>query len=354
VAALGPLGAAAAIAVSGTAHADGLALSRFEPAERGSRFFLADSLELHAPLGSPQPVLAFGVASSYAYRTRVFGTADEGVQSRLVEHALYLHPGGSVVISPGARFALDVPVAAVQRGRDTDLAGVRYAPPLSPRLGDIRASFDLHLLGPMARAEDGVALAGGVSAWLPTGSTDDLTGDTGARFGVHVLSAARSRSVLASAGAGYMYRRDGQLGGSRLGSELNLVLAVAYSDALWTVGPELRATTLLYDPLVTRTTPVEGILGARRVLDSFRVGAGIGTSLVGGLGAPHVRLMLSLEWAPPPPKADRDGDGVPDADDACPDVPGPSAASPYARGCPLAPASTPPSTPFPPPLVPQP
>ncbi|HVY47151.1 MAG TPA: hypothetical protein VHB21_14790, partial [Minicystis sp.] len=38
--------------------------------------------------------------------------------------------------------------------------------------------------------------------------------------------------------------------------------------------------------------------------------------------------------AAPPKSADRDGDGIPDADDACPDVAGPKSADPKQSGCP--------------------
>lgn len=39
---------------------------------------------------------------------------------------------------------------------------------------------------------------------------------------------------------------------------------------------------------------------------------------------------------PPPPPPDRDGDGVPDAEDACPDVPGVKTQDPKTNGCPEA------------------
>src|SRR5262245_47917635 len=106
---------------------DGVLLSRFEPSERGSRFFLADSLELHhSSAGVSRPAFAAGIASTYANRARTFGTLREGARDRLVEHALYLHPGASVVLFPGARFALDVPIAALQSGEGTNLAGRYY------------------------------------------------------------------------------------------------------------------------------------------------------------------------------------------------------------------------------------
>ena len=314
------------------------ALSRFEPAERGSRFFFADSLELVRPASSVRPLVAAGVASSWAYRAHTYGTLGEGERSRLVEHALYFHPGASVVLDPGARFSLDLPVAAFQSGEPTSLAGLRYGAPTSPRLGDLRASFDLRLAGPGSRDREGIVVAAGVRAWLPTGSGASFAGEDAARFGAHVAAAARFGVVLASARASYMYRPDRYFGGSRMGSELGTVLGIAYADKAWTIGPELHGATVIDAPLSKRATPVELLAGAHRTFGPLRAGAGLGTTVVGGLGAAHLRAVVSIEWifgASAAPE-DRDRDGVADEDDACPDVPGTTSAPATARGCPSA------------------
>ena len=62
----------------------------------------------------------------------------------------------------------------------------------------------------------------------------------------------------------------------------------------------------------------------------MRIGAGFGPGLSRGFGSPKYRGLLSVEWAPQPDEKpplvvkplDRDKDGVIDAQDACPDVPG--------------------------------
>lgn len=317
-----------------------VALSRFEPSERGSRFFLADSLELGRPSASARPLFATGIATSWAHRAYTHGTLREGERSDLVAHALYLHPGASVVLDPGARFALDLPVAAFQSGEPTTLAGTRYGAPAAPRIGDLRASFDLRLVGPGSRDRDGFALAAGVRAWLPTGSGASFAGEDATRFGVHVASAWRLGVVLASVRAGYMYRPEGYFGGARVGSEVNTAIGVAYANEAWTIGPELHGATVIDAPFAKRTTPVEVLAGAHRTFGSFRAGAGVGTAVVGGLGAAHLRALLSLEWIPgsTPATEDRDRDGVPDPDDVCPDVPGTTTGPASARGCPTAPA----------------
>lgn len=326
------------------AHAQGLALSRFEPAERGSRFFVADSLELrHSVDGVARPFLVVGMPVSYAARARTFGSASEGEQSHLSNVALYLHPGASVVLSPGARFALDVPIAGYQQGEDTNLAGTYYLAPRSPVLGDVRAAFDLRLFGPASRDADGVALAAGVRAWLPTGGAVDYAGEDATRFGVQLTSAVRESFVLATARVAYMYRREGTFGGSPIASEMTTAVGVAYANAAWTIGPELFGATLIDRFFKTKSTPIEVLLGAHRSYEGFRFGAGVGTSIVSGLGAAHVRALLSVEWAPiasasviTDTQSDRDRDGVIDLDDMCPDVPGPRDA--VAKGCPSAPS----------------
>jgi hypothetical protein len=64
------------------------------------------------------------------------------------------------------------------------------------------------------------------------------------------------------------------------------------------------------------TTAVEGDLGARITLDEITLVAAVGTGLVGGVGAPGLRGIVGLWFAPTPD--DADADGVPDDADACP------------------------------------
>ena len=310
------------------AAAQGMALSRFEPSERGSRFFVADSLELGDGRLGRKARVAVGVASAYAYRTRLFGNDREGEETSLVKQAFYVHPGASVTVAPGARFALDVPVAW-QTGTDQNLAGHAYQKPPSPSLGDIRASFDLRLgkLGP-------VTFAGGVMGHLPTGSQEAFTGDDYVRFGGRFAAALEAGSFVVASRVGYMYRREGFVGGVPLGSEVNGVLGAAYARGIWFLGPELWTSTTLDDPFAKRTTPVDVLVGAHATFGDLRAGFATGRSIAPGLGSTYLRVALSFEWVPRPSDqtSDRDHDGVPDESDPCPDVAG------SAGGCPPVPA----------------
>src|SRR5205085_3192762 len=106
------------------------------------------------------------------------------------------------------------------------------------------------------------------------------------------------------------------------------------ADRKLLVGPEVYGTTYTDDPFKTRSTPLEIVLGAHyQITPDFRVGAGIGTGLTRGYGAPQLRALLSIEWQPEV-ITDRDHDGIIDKLDACPDVKGVRSEDPAKNGCP--------------------
>jgi len=325
-------------------------IERFDPSERGSRFFVADSLDLDGDLR-----FTTGVVMSYGSRLRTFRQSDsapgEGPEaSRLIENSFWIHPGASIVLAPGARFGLDVPVA-LQTGVGATIDGTYFPEPSSPAFGDVRGSFDLRLLGGDGDGDGGghgrsPVLAAGVSAYLPTGASSAYASDDFARVALRLAGAWEVGPMLLAARVGYMYRKDDLVfAGVRLGGEGTGSLAVGYRRGALVIGPELYGSTILKTAFDRRSTPLEVLGGAHVKLGEVSLGAGVGTALVTGLGAPGFRGVLSIEWAPSRdvvPEAgayagDRDGDGVPDGDDVCPDVPGPSAAPLAARGCPAPP-----------------
>ena len=91
-----------------------------------------------------------------------------------------------------------------------------------------------------------------------------------------------------------------------------------------------------------KTTPLELLFGAHYALTSdFHIGVGVGPGLTRGYGTPQVRGLLSIAWIPavePTPPSDRDGDGVLDTDDACPEVAGVRTDDPQDQRLPASPA----------------
>lgn len=323
----------AMITIAPAARAEPAAIDRLEVSERGSRFFTADSLDLDTA-GEPFR-FATGVVGTYARKLRTYGSDAEGQVSTLVDNAFALHPGASMVVAPGARFALDMPFV-FQTGTQTNLSRVAYFEPASPALGDLRAAIDVRLV-----ATPATVTAVGVQIWLPTANADNYTGDGYTRVGVHAGTAVNVDWLHAAARIGYVVRRELEPFGSvSLGSEARGVLAAGYrttqpSSALTelVVGPELHASTIARDAFRHKATPVEALLGAHFGFGDARFGVGAGTAIVTGFGSAHFRGFFSIEWTPGSTAArvrDRDGDGVPDLEDDCPDVRGEASA----RGCP--------------------
>src|SRR5688500_9277312 len=153
----------------------GFQLNRFDPSERGSEWFFMDSLDLRGHL---RP--AFGLVGDWGYKPLVLYNPDGSERSAIVEHQLFVHAGGSVVLWDRVRAAVNVPLAIYQAGdapvtRDN---AKRFTSP-ETGLGDMRLSADVRLLGEYG---DVFTSGLGVALFLPTGSRDNYTGDGHVRF----------------------------------------------------------------------------------------------------------------------------------------------------------------------------
>jgi outer membrane protein OmpA-like peptidoglycan-associated protein len=321
------------------AQTPGFAIDRFDPAERGSDWLALESLDLR---GHVRP--AAGLVAEYAYRPLAVYNADGSLRSAVVQDSLVLHPGGSLVLWDRLRVGLDLPVYAFQDGQAGTLSGTTYKAP-SENIGDIRIGADVRLLGVYG---DPITVAAGAQLFVPTGSQTDYTGDGVTRFEPRVLAAGQIGHFVYAAKLAFDYRAlTDRFAGSDLGSDF--LFAASGGIKTWedrlVVGAELFGSTI-----VTQTsegafskldTPFELLFSGHATLaKDWRVGAGVGPGLTRAYGEPAVRVVLSAEWAPPipppppPPPSDRDGDGIVDTDDACPDDPGPKTDDPATNGCP--------------------
>lgn len=346
------------LALPTAAHAQqqGFAIDRFEPAERGSQFFVVDNLDLR---GAARPAL--GAVFDYGYKPLVAYDLNGNETSAVVRHQAWVHLGGSLVLADRVRLAFNVPVAVYQDGDDTRLNGQAFKPAGKPAIGDVRLAADLRLVGTKT---DPFTLAVGVRAWLPTGPTEQFAGDGSLRIAPQIMAAGDLGVLTYAARLALVYRgRDDSFGGTELGSEMVGAIGAGLKtlDGRFVIGPEIYASSVFTGTdtfFKTRTTPVEGLLGLHYdVVKDVRIGAGAGTGLTRGYGSPEFRGLLSFEWAPAyekpevaappppppppptplepaPPPVDTDGDGVPDAVDACVDVPGVKTDDPKTNGCP--------------------
>ena len=211
-----------------------------------------------------------------------------------------------------ARFDLFVPMYPYVEAPTEEFQGAA--------LGDVR----IQGMVPIVSLADGAFSVGAlVELGLPTGSAKPLLkrgfyGQVGAAVGgeldlglgyVANLSTTLSgndpyRSVsmgsTADMVAGTWYWLDD---GFRVGGEVDLSLGIPAQDA--TTHNNLSTGHLFFQAI----TP-SGV--------SMSLGGGTGLGLV-GVGTPDYRLFASVAWAPM--NKDRDGDGILDADDVCPNDP---------------------------------
>jgi outer membrane protein OmpA-like peptidoglycan-associated protein len=151
-----------------------------------------------------------------------------------------------------------------------------------------------------------------------------------------VMGGARLRPLFEVAGpwlsAGLGYVRTGTL--DRFGFEASLGYDWRIGAGRWDIGPYVGylqivqpKDTLRPDDAHVLTFGVHVALGAERHP----------RAVVASIPPPAPPAPTPAPPEPPkPPAADRDGDGVPDAEDACPDVPGIRTDDPKTNGCPPA------------------
>lgn len=321
----------------------GFVLDRFEPSERGSQWFVLDSLDMRGHL---RP--AAGVVGSWSHEPLVVYDRDGHYVSSLVEHQLFVHPGASLALWNRARAAISLPLGVYQTGAPVTIGTKTYAPP-EASVGDLRLSADARLFNVRRGVITGAL---GLALYLPTGSRADYTSDGWVRVLPRATVAGDIAMFTYSARVGFHYRAlTERFERNPLGSELvyGVAAGIRVAKRRLVLGPELFGSSIVDEEsfLRRRGSPSEIVIGAHYTLSDFRFGAGAGTGLSRGWGTPEMRTFLSAEWAPDY-VPDEDKDGVPDAEDACPTVRGVRTKDPKTNGCPPPPPAPPPPPPPPP------
>jgi OOP family OmpA-OmpF porin len=308
----------------------GFAINRFDVSERGSDWFVGDSLDLR---GEVRPALGFVL--DYAHKPLVLYDEAGKARATVVRDQFFGHIGGSVVLAERVRLALSVPVAFVTRGASVPFLNTAIAAESGTTLGDIRLAADLRLFG---RYGTPVTMAFGAQLYLPTGSRTAFTGDGKVRLSPHLTLGGRISVFEYSVRAALNYRaNDDILTGVSLGTEVSFAAAAGLSlvDHSLLLGPEVWGSTVVVHSAAFQreTTPFEMLFGVHYRPKDFRFGLGVGPGLSRGMGTPDVRVVGMFEWAPGFIE-DRDGDHILDDVDACPDVPGWPNDDPKKNGCP--------------------
>ncbi|MGF1469726.1 MAG: hypothetical protein ACFCGT_26680 [Sandaracinaceae bacterium] len=298
---------------------------------------------------------------AYSSRPLTLRSTSDGRTIPVVEHRVNADVLAQVGLGGRVALLVDVPVIVWQDARGSaldggpDLAAVAFRDPLW--------AARLRILGEEASGEhrrhDGPGLAIQVAGRVPLGLEHELAGEGAPQleasllgdfhfldFGIGVLAGYRyrfARPVL----QGVLFEQEILLGAAL---QLPTILIPNVSSIV-----EVRAETAI-DGRIFRaaSTPAEIDLGFRwaEPEGDLSVDLAVGVGFGGGVGAPGVRAIAGLSWAPRRHDADRDGiedarepaecrllpedpdgfedddgcpdpdndgDLVPDADDRCPD-----------------------------------
>jgi outer membrane protein OmpA-like peptidoglycan-associated protein len=188
-------------------------------------------------------------------------------------------------------------------------------------VGDIRLVPRWRFLGD---GRQGVQLAAALDTRLPTGDRASFSGGelrVEPRFVAETALGAHWLAV----NLGWMFRPRDELAGLQVNDTLNLgVAADVEVTERWHLVPELAGGFSLVGGQVRyEELPVELRAAARWMpAEGWMVQAGGGVGVVGGFGAPDWRLITGVTFRLPVARSDdRDGDGIPDDRDRCPDTP---------------------------------
>ncbi|AKT40347.1 OmpA family protein [Chondromyces crocatus] len=336
--------AAAMLATTAGALAQGFALNQLNPAPAGDPFF-----------GVPSPATP-GHLEPRAYLAFDYGAQPIHLRAQdvdVVAAQAFARIDASLALWDRVLLSVDMPVAVIQSGNDPGLQGITFTPLEAPQAGDLRLGLRVRLLG-----DDTGPFQLGIGGYVftPTGNREQYTGEGAIRGAPHISLGGRLGS-----GVGFIWNASGgvQLNGSdsphtaNFGAGIGLLLA---NDVLQ-LGPEIYGTIPLTNGTLrlsaepdTRTSAdltAELLFGAKlRVLRGLTFGGAAGPGLTRTVGTPSLRAIGLIGWTPLPDRApakaqttptgprDTDDDGIPDGIDACPDVKGQPSPDPAKDGCP--------------------
>jgi outer membrane protein OmpA-like peptidoglycan-associated protein len=331
------LGATAALtlaASAGVASAQqtAIALDRFDPAPAGDRMF-----------GVPSPYVAGHLTphvmllGDYAHNPLVLRWTGTGERvGTVVGNQLFLHLNGGLALWNRLYVGVDVPVAVFQDGGSPNVGGQMFTSPSKAQFGDLRIDLRVRLFG---EYHDPFQIGVGGYVWVPTAphGAGSFVGDGKVRGLPQLLVGGRvAERFIYSAALGPELRATESIGGVNMGSMFKwgagagvLLLDNRHLQL------NVEATgSVSFKDMQKRNTNAELLAGIRyRVIDDLEIGAGAGPGLSSGIGTPDVRAVFMIAYTPEQ-KLDRDGDGILDAEDACPDVKGVRDPDPKKNGCP--------------------
>jgi outer membrane protein OmpA-like peptidoglycan-associated protein len=313
------------------------ALERFEPSVPGDAMFGVASPVVGGHL-VPRATVGFDFA------LKPLSIQDGMTRSVIVSRQGFLHIGASFALWDRLLVSADMPFALLQAGDSPTVAGTKYPSPSGPQVGDLRLGARARLYGDFW---DPFQIGVGGYVFMPTAPKQSYAGDGAVRGQPQLLLGGRVTHFVWSLEAGTILRASSHPHTFNAGAGAAVVLG---EEDFFQLGPELTMSAPFSKDksFSTATTTIttgtavaaELLIGAKiRPLSFLVFGVGAGPGLSQGYGTPQMFAVGTVGYDPLPPHPkkeapDRDHDGIPDAEDACPDTPGVRSDDPKKNGCP--------------------
>ncbi len=320
---------------------EGFTLNRYRPAPTIEDGFM---LQLPDTLGH----LRWSVQLSLDYAhdpltLRVRSSNDE--IGDIVEHALGAHLTAALGLFDWLDLFVGLPLVLYQSGEAPAAVGVANFDPSTAGVGQPYLGASVHLYGERDTTSlqpQGLQVGLSASLGLPVGTTDALASDDGVTFLALASLAYATEWVIPVLNLGVQYRPNRDFLDIDVGTEMQFGIGAhlpLFEHALRLVAELNGASSFRSGEFFTaQSTPLELLLGGRYTTAfGLSAGAGVSAGLVRAVGDPVVRFIANVGYAPPRPRPvtrikktraktiapprDRDGDGINDKDDACPDTP---------------------------------
>lgn len=313
-----------------------VALNRFEPSFAGDRMFGVPSA-----FTPGNPGLHVALFGDYAHDPLVLRTEDGDEQvGGVVSRQFFLHLNATLALFDRLSLNVNAPLAVYQKGGDPEASGTAYESPDEVQFGDLRFGARLRLVGEYF---DAFQLALGGYVWVPTSPSDSFVGEKSVRGMPQLLFGGLVADTLVwSLNGGVEFRPETELASTPQGSMVRYGagLGVLLGDAKRFQLSGEYTGAFVYEEVDERSLNSELLFGARyRIVEDFEIGAGAGPGLSSGIGTPDFRAVFMLAYTPMQHQEvaahrDRDGDGILDSVDACPEQPGQASEDPKKHGCP--------------------
>ena len=325
----------------------GFQVNRYEPTAAGEW-----SLLVEHPWYSSTRYFAAGITLNYAHNPLTYGLRfQDGSYKQtgsIIGNQFIGHIDVAGSFLDRILLTLSMPITMYESG--DSVYGV--SPATGAAVGDPRIGARVRLLGQPYRGAASLSL--GADVWIPINSFGSpppfpaQTGESGVRILPKLIAGGLTHSIMWSVTAGYYYRPTQSLSklqpanSNSIGAELQFGAAVAYANTGLglAIGPEVLVSTVVAGGRAFQrdSLGIEALLGVHySIVKQVQLSVGGGTTFFQIPGAPDVRILTRLAYAPwrEEKQPDRDGDGIADHSDACPEEAGGPNKDPKKHGCPL-------------------